>query len=790
MTIFKRSVPWIVLVWLLTCKASEAATYYVSKTGSDSHACSQTDGAATNKLTVAGVAGGISCLSSGDTLVIHTGTYTEAIAAGKIPSGGGEGSRTFVKGATGETVTLNGVTGGYTIYIYNKSYITIQNVNLLGNSEAINVAMFIGGDSGGGFSHHITYQDSEVAQYLANDTSPLTQVGVGSNHHLIYRNLRVHHNGLSHPRPPGSFATHGIYITSTDSIVEGCEIYNNNGFGIHNFAEAGGVSRNTFRGNRIHDNFSYGILLSSGDSNVSYNNEVYRNGTTVPGTGGIWINYGCTNCSSANDLGYANTGYGIRVESGQTNSTVKNFLGALNTVANLSGSPANQGNNFITATANCFVNGAAGNFLLVAGCGAIDSGADLSSAYSFTTDTVGVTRPQLAAWDAGPNEFRDTTPPNVTMTGPANGATVSGQTVAVKADASDNVAVVGVQFKIDGINLGVEDTVAPYCMSWNSLTATNALHTLIAVARDAAGNTKTSAAIAVTVNNGGVPDASPTVSITSPANGQPVTGTITVSADAHDDVSVSGVQFKLDGANLGAEDTSFPYGVSWATTSVGEGLHTLMAVARDGANHTTQSTSINVTVSNPPPTISGISAGSITTSGATIVWTTSTASDSQVEYGTTTAYGSSSALDASLVTSHSRALTGLATFTLYHYRVKSRDINGQLATSGDNTFTTAAAGATTLTITFPAGGETWIKGQVKTITWTKSSDVSGNVRLLISRNGGSTFKTIVNSVAAGALSAPWTVTAPSCSNCLIRINSLVNPAVFDNSATFIIKTQP
>jgi hypothetical protein len=94
------------------------------------------------------------------------------------------------------------------------------------------------------------------------------------------------------------------------------------------------------------------------------------------------------------------------------------------------------------------------------------------------------------------------------------------------------------------------------------------------------------------------------------------------------------------------------------------------------------------------PTITSVKAGGVTSSDATITWTTDEPSDSLVEYGTTTAYGSSSAPNASLVTTHSVALTGLSGSTLYHYRVKSKDSSGNLATSADFTFTTAAAPAT------------------------------------------------------------------------------------------------
>lgn len=96
-----------------------------------------------------------------------------------------------------------------------------------------------------------------------------------------------------------------------------------------------------------------------------------------------------------------------------------------------------------------------------------------------------------------------------------------------------------------------------------------------------------------------------------------------------------------------------------------------------------------------PPAISGIIAGSITSSGAAISWNTNEASTTQVEYGLTTAYGASSALNASLTTAHSQTISSLSPSTTYHYRVRSRDAAGNVGISGDNTFMTAAAPDTT-----------------------------------------------------------------------------------------------
>src|SRR5207244_2066776 len=86
----------------------------------------------------------------------------------------------------------------------------------------------------------------------------------------------------------------------------------------------------------------------------------------------------------------------------------------------------------------------------------------------------------------------DTTPPVVT---------VAGANVSVSATATDTVGVAGVQFMVDGISIGAEDTTSPYSVVWNTTTAPNGSHTVFAVARDAAGNVKASSAVTVVVNN-------------------------------------------------------------------------------------------------------------------------------------------------------------------------------------------------------------------------------------------------------------------------------------------------
>src|SRR5262249_41905154 len=147
----------------------------------------------------------------------------------------------------------------------------------------------------------------------------------------------------------------------------------------------------------------------------------------------------------------------------------------------------------------------------------------------------------------------DVVAPTVAISAPLANTTVSGTSVTVAANASDNVGVLGVQFKLDGVNLGAEDIAAPYSIVWDSTAATVGTTPPPAVARDAAGNSATSAGVLVTVADA----IAPTVAISAPVANVTVSGTsVTVSATASDNVGVAGVQFKLDGVNLGAEDTA------------------------------------------------------------------------------------------------------------------------------------------------------------------------------------------------------------------------------------------
>jgi subtilisin family serine protease len=133
-----------------------------------------------------------------------------------------------------------------------------------------------------------------------------------------------------------------------------------------------------------------------------------------------------------------------------------------------------------------------------------------------------------------------------------------------------------------------------------------------------------------------------------------------------------------------------------------------------------------------PPAVSDVTATGVTNNAATINWTTTEAATSQVEYGLTTAYGSTTALDGALVTTHSKTLSGLSDGRQYHYRVRSRDQAGNIALSGDFTFTTSDNTAPAVSVTAPAAGAT-VAGTVSVTA--NANDNVGVVGVQFKRNG-------------------------------------------------------
>ncbi|MDW8240713.1 MAG: hypothetical protein RMM98_13975, partial [Acidobacteriota bacterium] len=93
-----------------------------------------------------------------------------------------------------------------------------------------------------------------------------------------------------------------------------------------------------------------------------------------------------------------------------------------------------------------------------------------------------------------------------------------------------------------------------------------------------------------------------------------------------------------------------------------------------------------------------------------------------------------------------------------------------------------------ITVQVPDGGEDWPIGSVQTIRW-NSVNVTGNVKIELSRNGGSSYETLVAS-QPNTGSVSWQVTGPPTSHALIKISSVTTPSVSDTSNGVFILRQP
>ena len=112
---------------------------------------------------------------------------------------------------------------------------------------------------------------------------------------------------------------------------------------------------------------------------------------------------------------------------------------------------------------------------------------------------------------------------------------------------------------------------------------------------------------------------------------------------------------------------------------------------------------------------------------AVIQWNTSKPATGQVFYGTTISYGSSTALDSSLLSSHFQNISGLLPQALYHFMIESKTSGGIItATSTDRTFTTSPLADTTPPVisSISAGN---ITSSTATVSWATNELTSGRV---------------------------------------------------------------
>jgi phosphodiesterase/alkaline phosphatase D-like protein len=322
----------------------------------------------------------------------------------------------------------------------------------------------------------------------------------------------------------------------------------------------------------------------------------------------------------------------------------------------------------------------------------------------------------------------DTTAPTISSVASSNITTNSARITWTTNEGSDTQVEYGTTTSYGSSSTLNTSMVTSHTVNLAGLAAGTLYHYRVK-SRDAAGNLRTSGDFTFTTD--------PAADTTPP----------TISSVSVSSITTTGAT--ISWTTNEASNTQVEYGTttsygSWTTvnpamvTSHSANLTGLSAntlyhyrvKSRDAAGNLQTSGDFTFTTNAPPdttaPTISGVASSSVTVSGATIAWTTNEASDTQVEYGTTTSYGSSTTLNPAMVTSHSANLTGLAAGTLYHYRVKSRDAAGNLRTSGDFTFTTQAGPDTTPPIISSIASSNITSGGA-TITWTTNEAANTQV---------------------------------------------------------------
>ena len=230
----------------------------------------------------------------------------------------------------------------------------------------------------------------------------------------------------------------------------------------------------------------------------------------------------------------------------------------------------------------------------------------------------------------------------------------------------------------------------------------------------------------------------PVVAISAPQAGTTVNKTITVAATATDDTAVVGVQFRLNGANLGTEDATPPYATTWSTATVANGTHVIAAVARDAAGNTSTSGAVSVTTANAAPVetlaVSNLAAPASGT--APLIGVDLTATVSGTAVGTTmfTFYCNRSDTGTNLTQPWDRQVTGTTQTTLSavdvcrydtpgNYTTKVIALRGGLSAEA-RAVVTARAPAAPVQLTLTATPTSVASGGSSNLTWTSLNATS------------------------------------------------------------------
>jgi Bacterial Ig domain/Protein of unknown function (DUF1565) len=444
---------------------ARAATFYVATTGSDSNP--GTSAQPFRTITYA-----YSKASAGTTILVAPGTYTDYTSGWGLHLGKG--------GTASSPIVLESqVPGGAVI---DGQFASDRNTGIyIDGSYNIVDGFVITRAPGSGivvYGNSNQILNDEIYNNSTQGTTDHEGQGIYSGEGTdgnIYEGNYIHDNGY-----PGSNLDHGLYLCGQNEIVANNVVIGQPSAGLQ-IAGYSTVSNMKVYNNVFAWNGSDGIIVWMAINGADIkNNIIYQNGHW-----GIYF--------------FAATGSGVVMDHnliyGNGSGSYSPFNNSGSTVSYTLGTTISSDPKLANETSSSF------DAHLSAGSPAIGAGLNLDS--TITTDMAGALRAVSGAWDLGAYVYATTniTPPTVSITTPTNGAIVSGSGISVLASASSSVGIAGVQFKLDGADIGSVFTNAPYGGEWNSTTVANGAHTFTAVATDTAGNQTTASTVTVQVNN-------------------------------------------------------------------------------------------------------------------------------------------------------------------------------------------------------------------------------------------------------------------------------------------------
>lgn len=408
----------LTLIWLMLLLswamlgAADAATYYVSPSGSNGNSCStaQSPGSSAKQT----ISAGVSCLSGGDTLRIQAGLYTEGEWCQAIPNGT-LGNYTKIDRYLSDVVRVRPTAAYINACKFSDGKAYIEVAHLILDARDVPTAIDVSGDCNEPYDncpHHIRFLENEMDGSKSTHDNSGSQLSGGpgflggSNIEFIRNDM---HDSL----------WYGIYFAVTDSLIDGNSIHDANGYGIHNYSVKGGVSRNIIRNNIFYNNgFSvpgcWGgcqhptIIVGSGDDNQVYNNVINH------AVGGIQVAYGtCDNIKVFHNTIYDTTaGECIHINAECGGAEARNNICYQTLGIGVENPGGVQQSNNLTSDPG-FVNAAGGIFKIgSAGSPAVSPGGPRLS--QVQTDLEGRARNDPTT--LGAYEFAASSPPSFTFT--------------------------------------------------------------------------------------------------------------------------------------------------------------------------------------------------------------------------------------------------------------------------------------------------------------------------------------------------------------------------------------